>query len=129
MLAHVLRVFGARKEIELWIARLQSEPAAFLINFLTPERTCFYQTAYQEAYQKYSPGTILCLMAMERTWREGLHEFDFMDGKEPFKQRWTNQKRELNKMLVFHKSLRGSLGVLVLIVFRAYEKFVSSLFG
>jgi CelD/BcsL family acetyltransferase involved in cellulose biosynthesis len=124
MLAQVLDTFGSRDEVEVWLARLHAEPIAFLINFLTPERTLFYQTAYDEKYGEHSPGTILCFLAVEKTWKAGLREFDFMDGPEPFKKRWTNNERELKKLVIFPKSLRGYLGFIALAVDRAYQKYL-----
>ncbi len=123
MLLEVLKTLWPHGEIEVWLAKFQSESCAFLINFLTPERTCFYQTAYNEQYQRFSPGTVLCFLAMQRTWREGRREFDFMDGREPFKKRWTNKTRELKKLVVFPKTIRGHLGFLMLIVSRLYQKY------
>jgi CelD/BcsL family acetyltransferase involved in cellulose biosynthesis len=124
VLAELLSNFGPRNEIEVWLAKMHSEPVAFLINFLTPERTCYYQTAYDIKYQLYSPGTVLCFRALERTWQLGLREFDFMYGQEPFKKRWTNNQRELKKLIVFPKSLRGYLAFLALLLIRGYQKYI-----
>lgn len=129
MLEQLLKTFLPRDKIEVWLAHIHSKPTAFLINFLTPERTCFYQTAYDENYQKYSPGTILFFLAMERTWRAGLREFDFMDGREPFKKRWANNERELKKLVVFRKTLRGHMAFAALVISRGYQKYLRTKIG
>ena len=120
MLKQVLATLGLRNEVEVWLARCDGLPVAFLLNFILPERTCYYQGAYHKEYARYSPGGVLHFHAMERTWQEGTREYDFMIGDEPWKTEWTNGERALKHSALFPRTLRGYLAFLFLIAPRWY---------
>ncbi|MEH6591599.1 MAG: GNAT family N-acetyltransferase [Halioglobus sp.] len=119
-LERVLGAYGARGEVEVWLATLADEPIAYLLNFLMPERTCYYQGAYNNDYRRYSPGGILHFHAVERTWQEGPREYDLMTGDEDWKKGWANGERVLKHIAVFKKTFRGYLAFSVLLGLRWY---------
>jgi CelD/BcsL family acetyltransferase involved in cellulose biosynthesis len=94
------------------------EPVAYLLNFLTPERTCYYQGAYDKEYRRYSPGGILHFHAVERTWQEGPREYDLMIGDEAWKKGWANGERVVKHVAVFEETLRGYYAFIVLLGLR-----------
>jgi CelD/BcsL family acetyltransferase involved in cellulose biosynthesis len=122
MLRALLDTSRLSEEIEVWLARFDGVPVAFLLNFLSGERTCYYQGAYDKAYGTYSPGAILHYHAIERTWRENRHEYDFMMGNEPWKSGWANEVRTLSELVLYRKSPRGLLAYVSLAAPRAYAR-------
>jgi CelD/BcsL family acetyltransferase involved in cellulose biosynthesis len=120
MLGQVLDAFGARNQVEVWLAIVNDLPVAYLLNFLMPERTCYYQGAYDKEYSKYSPGGVLHFHAIKSTWQEGPREYDLMVGDEPWKNDWTNDVRVLKHIAVIKRNLRGYLAFIFLLGPRWY---------
>jgi CelD/BcsL family acetyltransferase involved in cellulose biosynthesis len=115
LLRRALAELGAREAVELWIARLEERPIAFLINFLTPDRVCYYQGAYDEELRRYYAGGVLHYRAMERAWTAGLREYDFMCGDEGYKNGWTNGVRSVRYVALYPETLRGRLAFAALV--------------
>jgi len=49
-------------------------------------------TVYDPAYSRYAPGKILIQTCLKWAFEHGL-EFDFGNGNQPYKRRWTNRER------------------------------------
>jgi CelD/BcsL family acetyltransferase involved in cellulose biosynthesis len=109
LLRDALRELGARREVELWVARREGRPLAFLVNFLTPERVCYYQGSYRADARKWYPGGVLHYYAIRRAWEAGLREYDFMVGDEAYKSGWTNGIRPVRHRAVYPNTVRGRL--------------------
>ncbi len=114
-LRRVLAALGAAGEMELWLARMEGRPVAFEINFLAPERIRLYQGAYDEAFRKYSPGGVLDFLSIERAWKAGAREYDFMSGDEPYKAERTDATRPIRYRALFPDGPRGQLAFALLI--------------
>jgi CelD/BcsL family acetyltransferase involved in cellulose biosynthesis len=119
-LEQVLETLGQRGEVEVWMAMIDGVPIAYLLNFLSDERTFYYQGAYDTNYGKYSPGSVLHYCAVRRSWLEGPREYDFMMGDESWKLTWTNQSRNIKHVSIFPRSLRGYFAFGVLLFPRWY---------
>jgi CelD/BcsL family acetyltransferase involved in cellulose biosynthesis len=115
LLRRALETLGARGEMELWLARKDGRPVAYEINFLTPERICLYQGAYDEEYRKWSPGGVLDFLSIERAWQLGLREYDFMSGDEPYKAERTTSERPLDYLALYPPTARGHLAYNLLV--------------
>lgn len=115
LLRHVLATLGAAGEMELWLARMDGQPVAFEINFLSPERIWLYQGAYDDAYRKYSPGGVLDFLSIQRAWQAGAREYDFMSGDEPYKAERTDATRPIRYRALFPDNLRGQAAFSLLV--------------
>jgi len=115
LLRQALRELGGRGEMEIWVAWKDERPVAFLVNFLTPERVCYYQGAYDEEHRKLYLGGLLHYRAIERAWEAGLREYDFMSGDEAYKTGWTTGERTLRYRAVFPPTPRGYLAFATLV--------------
>lgn len=104
-----LASLGVRREMELWLARLEGRLAAFQINFVTPDRVWYYYGAYDPEFRRYYPGGVLHLRAIEHAWRSGIREYDFLAGDEPYKLQWTNGVRQLDLLALYPRTPRGFL--------------------
>ena len=114
MLESIFDSVSLQREIDVWIARLDGVPVAYLLNFIRSGRASYYQGAYDQNFAAYSPGTILHYCAIERTWHQGGHEYNFMMGDEAWKMQWTNGVRILRQLVLFPKTLKGFLAYLTL---------------
>jgi CelD/BcsL family acetyltransferase involved in cellulose biosynthesis len=93
-----LRRSGVRlaqqKRARLYLLEVEGAPRAALYGFREPTRFVFYQSGYDPAWQKRSVGTVLLGTIVEDVFREGLTEFDFLHGTEPYKLIWANGFRQ-----------------------------------
>ena len=115
LLRRALTELGAAGEMELWLARKDDRPVAFEINFLAPGRIWLYQGAYRNEYRKYSPGGVLDFLSIERAWKDGAREYDFMSGDEPYKAERTSAQRSIRYLALHPNNARGHLAYGVLI--------------
>jgi len=115
LLRQALSTLGERNEMEVWLARLAGRLVAYLINFVTPERVMFYQGAYHEAYGKYYAGGVLHFHAIRNAWQSGLREYDFLIGKENYKEGWTTAEHSQQHLSLFPNTLRGRLAFKTLV--------------
>jgi CelD/BcsL family acetyltransferase involved in cellulose biosynthesis len=60
------------------------------------ETVYFYQTAFDPdpAWEQYHPGYTLLAHCIEDSVHRGAREFDFLRGREEYKERWTDSVRE-----------------------------------
>ena len=54
--------------------------------------TYFYQSGFDPAYSKLSPGTVMIAHAIRRAIEGGYTTFDFLRGDEAYKRRWKPTK-------------------------------------
>lgn len=54
----------------------------------------FYQSGRLRKWSHYSVGMVMFARAIQEAIKEGLNEFDFLCGNEPYKLRWADQQRE-----------------------------------
>ena len=115
LLRRAAETLGPRGEIELWLARMDGKPIAFLLNFLTPGEVWYYQGAYDEEYRKQYPGGALHYRCIERAAQSGMSVYDLLSGDEPYKHGWTDGARPLRHLALFPASARGCLAYGVLL--------------
>jgi len=115
LLEKALTALGPRGEAEMWVARVDGKPAAFLLNFLTPDQVWYYQGAYDEAYRKLYPGMVLHYRCIERAFQEGRRVYDFLSGAEAYKLNWTTHSRPLHYQALFPNTLKGQAAYLMLL--------------
>ena len=80
-----------------------------------------YFTCYDPAWSRYSPGALLFTHAISWAIDNGLEEFDFMRGEEPFKRHYATGVREL-PTFGFARNARGTCGCFVCRVYFTCEK-------
>ncbi len=97
----------------LWLSilKLDGEPIG-AIYAMRAGSTCFYyQAGFDPAQGSLSPGTLLVAATIRRAIDEGLTQFDFLRGDEPYKRRWKPQHELKNFRLLYPRnSHRGGLG-------------------
>jgi CelD/BcsL family acetyltransferase involved in cellulose biosynthesis len=84
-----------------------AEPVAIHFGFTFRERYYYYIPSFSMKFQAYSPGRILMLRSMERAFKDGLTEFDFLRGDEPYKFDWANGARRLTTLVSYPVTWSG----------------------
>ena len=89
--------------------------AAASVNFVYSDRMEAYFTAYDAAYDRASPGTILIVEYARWSFDRGLKLVDFLRGEEPFKFRLANNETLLSsfagaRTLVGQVAIRATVG-------------------
>jgi CelD/BcsL family acetyltransferase involved in cellulose biosynthesis len=115
LLRQALGALGASGEAELWLARMDGKPVAFLLNFLTPTEVWYYQGAYDQEHRKLFPGGVLHYRCIERAHQAGLAVYDLLSGDEPYKRDWTDGERRLHYLALFPAAPRGYLAYSLLL--------------
>jgi CelD/BcsL family acetyltransferase involved in cellulose biosynthesis len=91
------------------VLTVEGAPRAALYGWRLPDRFAFYQAGYDPDWQQRSVGTVLLGHVIARAFAEGLAEFDFLRGTEPYKLVWANGARDTVRLRVRADSLRARL--------------------
>ena len=93
--------------LRLYSLRLDEKPVAFLYGFLYRQKFYFYQSSFDEAYSKHSPGLIAMGLAIRSAIEEGAQEYDLLHGDEPYKSHWSCDRRELGRLELYPPDALG----------------------
>jgi CelD/BcsL family acetyltransferase involved in cellulose biosynthesis len=103
-------------QVQLWLAFMDGAPVAFQIDFLCGDRLWLYQCGYDETHRKARAGSVLAYIATEHAWLQGVREYDYLTGDEPYKLDRTTELRPIYHLASHQRTARGWLayGLLVL---------------
>jgi CelD/BcsL family acetyltransferase involved in cellulose biosynthesis len=99
----MLRQYVSRGWLSVDLAYIADKPAAYQIAFTMNDAYSCWRTAYDENLQAYSPGKLLQVHLIERSFNRGDRIFDFMIGLEAYKFQWTDKVQPLT-YLVFYRN-------------------------
>lgn len=87
----------------LWLSvmNVSQKPVGAMYAMRTASRVFYYQAGFDPSMRSYSPGTVLVAHAIERAIGEGIREFDFLRGHEPYKRRWMPTRTHMNRRYLF----------------------------
>jgi CelD/BcsL family acetyltransferase involved in cellulose biosynthesis len=88
-----------RDWLRIWALELDRRWIAYYFGFQYARRCGLYNTAYDAAFDAYSPGTQLFLRIVEQAFADGLDEVDFMRGDESYKSRWATDVRHNSRVV------------------------------
>jgi ribosomal protein S18 acetylase RimI-like enzyme len=94
--------FAARGWLRLFALRIGLKIAGVLYAITYKSRAYYYQSGVDPGLRNLSIGTLLIGHAVEHAIGEGLSEFDFLRGWEPYKYRWGAQDRETFRLVLWH---------------------------
>jgi hypothetical protein len=94
------------EQVELWLGFIEGRPVAFGVNFVTPDRLLLYQGSYDERERRLGAGSVLDYLAIERAWEQGVREYDYLGGDEPYKLERTTELRPLYHVAGHARTLR-----------------------
>jgi CelD/BcsL family acetyltransferase involved in cellulose biosynthesis len=81
--------------------------AAFTLRYAN--RVHVLKSGYDPDFSAYSPGNLLCQLALEDAVGDGLQEYDFLGDSDPWKMVWTSSVRPHRWLYVFPDHLRARL--------------------
>jgi len=110
----LVRLCAERRWLRLGIAWLGDKPIAAQIWIVAFGRAEIFKLAYDNAYRRFSPGTLLTAMLLEHCIEhDKVSEIDYLIGDDAYKSTWMTHRRE-RWGLVAHdpRTLRGAMGAL-----------------
>jgi ribosomal protein S18 acetylase RimI-like enzyme len=91
----LIRTAAASGWLRLALLYIAGRPAAGQIWFVVHGKASIFRLAYDEHWQRYSPGSILTAYLMERVIDDDrAASIDFLTGNEHYKQDWLSERRE-----------------------------------
>jgi hypothetical protein len=82
--------------VEVWTMTADGVPIAAQIWLTGRGRATIFKLAYDAAWKRHSPGTVLTHAALEATWRRGdVREIDFGRGDDAYKADWLPERRQM----------------------------------
>jgi CelD/BcsL family acetyltransferase involved in cellulose biosynthesis len=95
----------------VWLRGLRYRGAliAVFYGYALGGRISYYQLGHDPAWGTFSPGVVLLQETIREAFERGFTEYNFLQGEEEFKYRWTSQIRRLHAIDVFNRSPLGWL--------------------
>jgi len=103
MLQHIhntARIAFEQGWLQLSFFTLDGKKAAANMSFNFNNRLWLYNSGWKWAYRDYSPGWVLLALLIEWATENGIHEFDFMRGDEPYKYKFGGIDRHVYRLTV-----------------------------
>ena len=101
--------FSNNKTLGLFCLRLSGKTVSVLFGFKYKGKYCVYETGMDPKYSCFSVGNFLFLKVIEKCIQEGLLEFDFMLGTDPYKLQFNPCEKRTCEPIVPNKWLLGAL--------------------
>ena len=91
----LIRWLAAKGPVRLGIARLDGRPIAAQLWIVNHGKAHIFKVAYDEAYSRFSPGTLLTALLMEHVIdHDKVSEVDYLIGDDAYKKSWMNHRSE-----------------------------------
>jgi CelD/BcsL family acetyltransferase involved in cellulose biosynthesis len=94
---------GPRGWLYVALMELRNRPLAFQFGFRCGKKLWCYQTAYDRAFSKLSPGVMLIPALLDYGLARGYSEYDFLRGEEAYKTRWATGFHQTYRLLIWSK--------------------------
>lgn len=106
--AEASRRFLEKGRLRLYLLNMNGSAIASLYCFAFKGRVFYYQAGFDPEWGSKSPGTVLMGHGIQSSIAEGMTEFDFLRGLEPYKYRWTDKSRTTHNLIAIPKGkLKG----------------------
>lgn len=83
------------------LLQAQGQVVGYHFGFLYGKRFIWYKPSFNTAFARHSPGQVLLQEVMEFAYSQGVEEFDFGNGKEAYKNRFSNKVSYQNSFKIF----------------------------
>lgn len=104
------RLFLEKGDLRLYLLRVDGSAIASLYCFRFKGRVFYYQAGFDPEWASKSPGTVLMGYGIQQSIAEGMTEFDFLRGLEPYKYRWTDKNRTTHSLTAIPRGkVKGKL--------------------
>jgi len=95
----------ASGRLRLYRMRVKGRTAAVVYSLFQGDTVYCYLQGFDPAFSFFSPGTVLIFFLMQDAVRLGMRRFDFLRGREPYKQHWRPQVEHTFRISVSHAEL------------------------
>ena len=109
--------------------RLGQEAIAVFYGYAFAGRISYFQLGHDPAWGKFSPGVVLLQETIREAFERGFTEYNFLQGEEKFKGRWTHNVRQLYTVDAFSNSKFGRLSSWAVRARQVIKSGISSLVG
>jgi CelD/BcsL family acetyltransferase involved in cellulose biosynthesis len=96
------RDFAARAlelgRLRLWFAEVDGRPVAAWYGFRFAGAESFYQSGRDPAWERWSLGFVLLVHTIREAFRDGMREYRFLRGDEPYKSRFADRDTGLETL-------------------------------
>jgi CelD/BcsL family acetyltransferase involved in cellulose biosynthesis len=98
----------------VWIRFLKcgEDTIAAYYGFVFGNRVFYYQSGQDPDWRVHAPGTVILHDAIQEAFIGKYDEFNFLQGEEEYKQKWTKTRRVLHDIAVYHGNLPGRTMIL-----------------
>jgi CelD/BcsL family acetyltransferase involved in cellulose biosynthesis len=94
---------GPRGWISVFLMELGDIPLAWLLVFRCGRKLWGYHRAFNPAFSRLSPGTMLDTALIDYGFSHGYEEYDFLYGKESYKLQWNTGSHERFRLVIWNR--------------------------
>jgi CelD/BcsL family acetyltransferase involved in cellulose biosynthesis len=96
-------------EKRLLLAELTADqtPIASLYGFKFKETVYYYLGGFDPNWSKHSPLSLLLIAVIKQSIEQGYKSFDFLRGREPYKEKWGATAKPMLRLIVYRPSVKG----------------------
>lgn len=119
----LLRWLANNGQLRLGIASLQGKPIAAQLWIVSHRKAHIFKVAYDEAFQDFSPGTLVTSALMEHvTELDAVNKVDFLIGEDDYKQKWMNKRSERWGIIAYNAGTGIGLNLLAREIIGRFRK-------
>ncbi len=99
----LFETLGPRGWFYVALMELGGRPLAWQLWFRCGKKLWGFLTAYDHAFSRLSPGTMLVPAMIDYGFSHGHNEYDFLRGEESYKMRWTTDYHQNCRLLIWSR--------------------------
>ena len=111
--SRVASSFAERGWLLLAFLMLNNSPAAAYYNFRYANKLYSYQSGFDPEYTRYGVGSVLDMYLIDYCIRNGVREYDFCRGDEPYKAQWRTVSRDNLQFTAAKRNVVSQLAKLI----------------
>lgn len=104
--------------VEAWLASMNETPVAYVLNFVLGDRVLLYAVSFRADFAHLAPGMLLLQSSIRAAFERKAREYDFLCGREDYKDRWAAGRRQVLQLVVSKAGVRSRLAAVIAYRFR-----------
>jgi CelD/BcsL family acetyltransferase involved in cellulose biosynthesis len=103
------KLFDQKNWFRLYFLTVNDKPVAANLSLEYKKKMYGHLVGFDPDYSRYGVGCLLQLKVLEECIAEGISEYDFMQGAEPYKFNWTSKYRQSKNVRFINKKLSSNV--------------------
>jgi CelD/BcsL family acetyltransferase involved in cellulose biosynthesis len=103
------KYFADKGWLKFYFLTLKNKPIAVELDLVYGGKMYGHLKGFDPKYSKYSVGNLLTMKILEDCIKEGISEYDFMQGDEAYKFEWTNKYRQNTNIKWVNQKISSNL--------------------